>query len=68
MEYRKLQITIDLDNDAFAGTRASMEVRRILTTACSDLRDLRPDLPNAVEWSLRDINGNTVGKLSLGEP
>lgn len=59
----KLAINIDLDNDAFQ-PEAGEEVARILRDAadrCERLGNLFDDL----RANLRDVNGNTVGALTV---
>lgn len=56
-----LNITIDLDNDAFQDLNGQNEVARILTRYSK----------NIIEWGifddvgLKDANGNTVGTATL---
>lgn len=58
-----LTITIEMDNDAFAGGRRADEVSRIL----DDIRDgIEGDgIKLGYSWPVRDSNGNTVGKAEV---
>lgn len=59
---RELVIRIDLENDAFQGkARAVREVRRILANYMSRC-GISGEL---VERKLMDVNGNTVGSVTL---
>jgi hypothetical protein len=53
-------ITISLDNDAFDESDCVHELARILETLAGRLRE-----DGMQEFPLRDINGNTVGKLKF---
>lgn len=57
----KLEIQIDMDNDAFESSRGE-EAARILRQIAQRLEE-----PYASEGSffVRDINGNRVGKVSV---
>ena len=59
-------ITINVDNAAFGETPAdtAYEVQRILHELASDIHD---DADAAVERRLRDINGNTTGRVRVLE-
>jgi hypothetical protein len=59
---KKLTIEIELENDALKGRSAYRELRRIIGEAL-DMWDAIPRNDEAT--NLRDINGNTVGKLSF---
>jgi hypothetical protein len=63
----KVMITINCDNDAFRGADCGNELSRILR-ALPDLCELESKSTiarrhGANPKGLRDINGNTVGKL-----
>ena len=60
----QLQITIDLDNDAFEylPDNASAEVARILATIASRFDEAK----ESGKWlNAHDINGNPVGKFKV---
>lgn len=59
----KLTITIEMDNDAFAGGRRAAETARIL----NDIHDsiAEDGLKLGYSWPVRDHNGNTVGKAEV---
>jgi hypothetical protein len=54
-------ITIDTENDVFAGNPAG-EVARILEELVVTLRDGHPRMGTT---ALRDINGNRVGSMKI---
>lgn len=56
-------ITINTDNEAFDEGNEAQEVARIIEELARDIR-YNWEVPTK---SLRDINGNTVGKISIGE-
>lgn len=58
----KLTITIQMDNAAFEGDPGS-EAGRILVELIENLdaQELRPGLSE----TLRDVNGNTIGKAKV---
>jgi hypothetical protein len=58
----KCQIRIDMDNSAFGDT-AGVELSRILTQIAAEHYDLGRDCIE--EKTLRDYNGNIVGKLEI---
>lgn len=53
-------LVIDCDNDAFRGGYARAEIANILTDTAARVRREWPH-----EMTLRDSNGNTVGKAVL---
>ena len=57
----KVVIEIDLDNAAF-DNNMDIEFSRILSELCRSVRE-HHGVPSAM--SLRDINGNTVGSMSV---
>jgi len=62
----KLQITINCDNDAFAGDDLGFEIARILTNYANSIKGISHDHPERYLLSpdrLRDINGNVVGNI-----
>ena len=61
----QLKITIDMDNAAFEDDRGG-EVERILKTASKNIdRHLGYAPDQDFSCKLQDINGNTVGDVSL---
>lgn len=62
----KLVIEIKMDNDAFwpegSGFEQGIEAQRILEEAAKKLPE---GLSAGLVWSLKDINGNTVGKMEV---
>lgn len=60
----RLNITIDMDNAAFEDPG---EVGRILKTAAKKIEVFNPldGLEDDEVFNLRDINGNTVGRVTL---
>jgi len=57
----KYQININMENDAFSGGNNTSEVCRILH-ALADRIGLGGELLEGDTETLRDVNGNTVGK------
>jgi hypothetical protein len=65
MTMAKLNITIELDNDAFQ-PEPGPEVARILEDLADTFRDTLVIAPRGPEpLSIRDINGNTCGEVTL---
>lgn len=60
----KLNIEINLDNDAFSNN-INEEVTRILLRFIKNIELSK--LENGYLINLRDINGNTVGYAKIGE-
>jgi len=59
-----LNISINLDNAAFADENLGSEVSRILKTYANAIEEvIDPDTSWEMETKLRDINGNTVGQV-----
>lgn len=58
-----ITITINTDNAAFEPEPAD-EVERILRRLANDVRDIFQDVLED-GFSLRDINGNTVGSVTV---
>lgn len=58
-----LIIKINMDNDAFADGENGTEVARILRHVCAEVIDT--ELDDDFYLSLRDINGNNVGKMEV---
>ena len=56
MEFR---LNINLDNDAFQGPDGRHEIAQILKECARKIED------GSKESSLRDINGNKVGKYAI---
>lgn len=56
-----LNITIDLDNDAFQDLNGQNEVARILTKYANHIQEWGI----TSEWGLVDVNGNTAGHATL---
>lgn len=54
-------IEVDMDNAAFEGENAGLELARILGDLAEHLKD---DVSNVV---LRDVNGNRVGTCAILE-
>ena len=64
-----ITITINTDNAAF-GEWPEQEAARILAALANKIRtemDFSDKRVGANEFSLRDINGNTVGKMEVSE-
>ena len=64
----KLTITIDLGNAAFEGDQAGPSVAGILRRIADDLGETAAEI--SLEFGglgLRDINGNTVGRVEVEE-
>lgn len=57
---RQFRIEITLEGAAFADA-PEFEVARILRSAINDIEVF--GLPNSYERSLRDVNGNQVGRM-----
>lgn len=57
----KLKIEIDMDNDAFQDGQRAAEITRILKAAACAVAYGARDVP------LTDINGNTVGRVTVEE-
>jgi hypothetical protein len=53
----KFTLSIDTDNTAFEDDNKQIEIRRILHDAATKIKH------GCSEGTLRDINGNTVGKF-----
>lgn len=63
----KFTLTINMDNAAF-GDWPAPELRRILRNAADQVHvDPHDTRVGANEGSLRDINGNTVGRWEITE-
>jgi hypothetical protein len=60
----KFIIALDLSNDAFT-EEPTVEVARILQRFAAFLRESYPDVEDLDGASLRDSNGNSVGRVSV---
>lgn len=60
----QIEITINTDNIAFEDDESG-EIQRILDTIKAD--GILDDISFIGEYSLRDINGNTVGQVRYNE-
>lgn len=65
----KLTIEIELANAAFDGHHCGSEIADILHTAASSAKGCsRHDVKmGAIDQTIRDANGNTVGKMEVSE-
>ena len=61
----KLEIEIDLENDAFQDDNNARECARILREWCEKFEGTTLDRYDT--WTLRDINGHTVGHVWIAE-
>lgn len=61
----KLTITIQMDNAAFEDSNAGPEVARILRNLADDMDEGGSLTSPGAHATLRDINGNTVGKAKV---
>ena len=63
----KITITLDTDNAVFQEyDQPGSEVARILRTLASKVNGVNEeDLREFQDFKLRDINGNTVGKVTI---
>lgn len=62
----KFKLDITTDNAAFEGSCWSGEVARILRTLAGQLDEVGRAMHVAPEILIRDVNGNTVGKATVG--
>lgn len=62
----RIQIDIDLENDAFQPDPAS-EVGRLLREIARDLESGRLRMVDSMTKRLHDVNGNNVGGLEITE-
>ena len=60
----RLNININLDNDAFQDGNLVEELQRILCSVCIGTHDACT-FDESFEKSLKDTNGNIVGKASV---
>ena len=61
-----LNISINTDNAAFESENLGSEISRILKSYANAIESvIDPDTSWELETRLRDINGNTVGKVKL---
>ena len=58
------RVDIAMDNAAFDGAAAGVELARILHVAARAAADVVDECSEGI-CKLRDINGNTVGKLTI---
>jgi hypothetical protein len=62
----RLSITIELDNDAFQENDRDFEVARILGNVIERVESgLLNENTSGIMGTLRDVNGNTIGALTL---
>ena len=62
----RLNININLDNDAFQDGNLMRELQQIFNSLCNDTHDACIfDWYERFEKSLKDTNGNIVGKASV---
>lgn len=57
-----ITVSIETDNDAFAGARRDREVSRILREAVARLAE---ESYTDDYFKVRDVNGNTVGSVTV---
>lgn len=57
-------LKFDTGNAAFDGEDRATEIARILRTLAFRLEH-RGAIADGIEWSVRDINGNTIGQLNV---
>jgi hypothetical protein len=61
-----LKLSIEDDNSAFEGDQRGCEFARILRNL-ADRLERSSLLAVGIDWPLRDINGNTVGRAIVSE-
>ena len=61
-----VNIIMNVDNDAFMHDNLGSEIARILRNYANAIEPVEdPDTTWELETKLRDINGNTIGKVTL---
>ena len=61
-----VNIIMNVDNDAFMHDNLGSEIARILRNYADAIEPvIDPDTTWELETKLRDINGNTIGKVTL---
>ncbi len=61
-----VNIIMNVDNDAFMNDNLGSEIARILRNYADAIEPVvDPDTTWELETKLRDINGNTIGKVTL---
>ena len=61
-----VNIIMNVDNDAFMHDNLGSEIARILRNYANAIEPvIDPDTTWELETKLRDINGNTIGKVTL---
>ena len=61
-----VNIIMNVDNDAFMHDNLGSEIARILRNYANAIEPVvDPDTTWELETKLRDINGNTIGKVTL---
>jgi len=61
-----VNIIMNVDNDAFMHDNLGSEIARILRNYASAIEPVvDPDTTWELETKLKDINGNTIGKVTL---
>ncbi len=61
----KAQITIAMDNSAFEDM--GIELARILRNIANEVENKGEESLAYSGWNLRDVNGNTVGHIKIGD-
>lgn len=69
VEKMRIKIEFNMVNSAFEGNQRKYEIMRILETIAIELNDERIPV-DIINYSkvLRDINGNSIGKIEFLEP